>query len=377
MKSLVKFLATLALAAFLPLAPTAQAQDGGTLKIGFGGALLGDTASYGLSNLYGIEYAAAQVNAKGGLLGRQIEIVTEDDSCRPDLAPEAALKLANQGLKLIMGHTCSGATRSALSSYNNRVILISSSATEVALTEDGASPYFFRTTPRDDAQATIQLKYMKQKGYKKVAILHDKGDYGIALAEKMQNDIKADPGDIQIVLFQGITSGEVSYDDVVSLLRQNEAEVLIWGGYYSDASKLIMQMRDKGLTTVVIGPDGLYNPSFITLGGTAVEGSVATGQADLSNSEAAKAAIADHNTRHTEEIGPYFFYAAGAAQALFAAVEKAGTADDLDAIKKHLTEDTVETVMGPVRFDAKGDVIGAAFALYEIKDGNFSEIKMD
>ncbi|MDR2368827.1 MAG: branched-chain amino acid ABC transporter substrate-binding protein [Deltaproteobacteria bacterium] len=358
----------------MPLNGAAQAQEGDTTKIGYGGAILGDLASYGLSNLYGLEYAVGQANAKGGLLGKQIEIIQEDDSCIPENAANAALKLASQNLTLILGHTCSGATRSALSAYGNKVIMISSSATEVSLTDDGASPYFFRTTPRDDAQPRLQLDFIKQKGFKKVAILHDKGDYGQALAETLQNNIKAEAPELEIVVFEGVTTGEVSYEDVISVLRNKEAEVLVWGGYYSDASKLVIQMRDKGLETVVIGPDGLYNEQFIVMAGKDAEGVIATGQADISNTEAAKAAIADHQSRHQEPIGTYFFYAAGAAQALFAAVEKVGNMTDLDAIKKRLTEDTVETVMGPVRFDAKGDVIGAKFILYEVKDGKFAPV---
>ncbi|MDR1656802.1 MAG: branched-chain amino acid ABC transporter substrate-binding protein [Deltaproteobacteria bacterium] len=354
------------------MAGPAAAQD--TLKVGFGGAILGQLAAYGNSNLYGLEYAIGQINAKGGVLGQQVELVKEDDGCKPDSASSAATKLLSQGLKLVFGHTCSGATRSALSVYGNSVLMVASSATEVSLTEDGAHPYFFRTTPRDDFQVPTQVAYIRDKGFKKVAILHDKGDYGLALAELAKKDLEADPQGIEIVLFEGVTSGEVSYDDTVSLLAAKGAEVLVWGGYYSDASKLALQMRGKGLKTVIIGPDGLYNPSFIEMAQEASEGVLATGQMDLSKSEIAQAAIADHKTRHSEEIGPYFFYAAGAAQAVFAAVEKVGNTTDFEAIKKHLTEDTVETVMGPVRFDAKGDIIGVPFSLYEIQGGKFVEL---
>jgi branched-chain amino acid transport system substrate-binding protein len=101
-----------------------------------------------------------------------------------------------------------------------------------------------------------------------------------------------------------------------------------------------------------------------------------TGQIDISQSPSAMAAIEDHKKRHAEDIGPYFFYAAGAAQALFAAIEKAGSENDLSAIKQHLHEDTVDTVMGPIRFDAKGDIIGAEFNIYVVKNGAFVEVKL-
>jgi branched-chain amino acid transport system substrate-binding protein len=366
----------LALSLCLGLASTAaSAQD--TIKLGFGGALLGNLATYGLSNLYGLEYAVNAQNAKGGLLGKKLEIVSEDDACDPALASTAAAKLSSAGLNIILGHTCSGATRSALSVYGNKALVLSSSATEVSLTDDGEHPFFFRTTPRDDAQSSLQVKLLRSRGFKKVAILHDKGDYGKSLADLAQAELDSTPDSgIEIVLFEGVTSGQVSFDAIVSKIKDSEAEAVIWGGYYNDASKLAINMSDKGVKAVIIGADGLYDQRFISMGGPAVEGSFATGQTDLSQSDAAKAAIADHQSRHTEEIGTYFFYAAGAAQALFSAIEKAGTVTDLEALKTRLTEDTVETVMGPIRFDSKGDVIGAGFKLYEIKDGAFVEVSL-
>ncbi len=351
------------------------------LKLGYGGALIGNLASYGLSGFYGMEYAVLKANAGGGVLGRQVEILSEDDGCDPALASSAATKLIGAGIKLVLGHTCSGATASALSVYGNNVLLISPSATEVSLTEDGTHPYFFRTIMRDDAQADLQVEFVKKRGFKKVAILHDKGDYGKALADRAKKGLEEAGGDIKIVLFEGVTTGQVSFDAVVSKLKNSGAEVLLWGGYYSDASKLVTQMRSKQVGTVIVGADGLKNEQYVKLAGEAAEGTFTTGPSDLSKSAnppaAVTAALEDHKKRHpTEEPGPYFFYSAAGIEALFAAVEKAGSATDLEAIKKHLQEDTVETVMGPVRFDAKGDIVGSQAVMYEIKGGQFVEVDL-
>ncbi|MDR1041956.1 MAG: branched-chain amino acid ABC transporter substrate-binding protein [Deltaproteobacteria bacterium] len=371
---------SLCLAASVALAGAraASAQDAPEpLKVGFGGALLGSLASYGLSNLYGIEFAIHKANEAGGVLGRQIELVMEDDSCEPALASSAATKLATQGIRLVLGHTCSGATHTALSVYGGNAIVISSSATDIALTDSGDNPLFFRTTPRDDAQSSLQVRLIRSKGFKKIAILHDKGDYGKSLAELADAALKADPDSgIEVVLLEGVTSGQVSYDAIVARLKDSGADAVIWGGYYNDASKLALNMRDRQVAAVIIGADGLYDDRFLSMGGGAVEGSFATGQSDISESEAAREALDYHRRNHTEETGTYFFYAAAAAQALFAAVEKAGSAEDLELIKKHLTEDTADTVLGPVRFDAKGDLIGAGFKLYEVKDGKFAEVTL-
>ena len=373
-------LATLALAlAFSVSGPLSAQNNTEPFKIGYGGALLGDLASYGLSGFYGLEYAVLKANKAGGLTGRQIEVVKEDDGCDPALASTAATKLSGSGVKVVLGHTCSGATNSALSVYGSKMLLISPSATEVSLTESGRNPYFFRTIMRDDAQADLQVEFVKKRGFKKVAILHDKGDYGKALADRAKAGFDADPASgIKVVLFEGVTSGATSYEAVISKLRSSEADVLLWGGYYADASKLAIQMRDKKVNTIIVGADGLKNEEYVKMAGGAAEGTFATGPADFSkgSSPAIDAALDDHGKRHSEETGPYFFYSIAAAQALFAAIEKAGGDADLDAIKKNLQENSVETVMGPVRFDPKGDIIGAKAAMFEIKNGQFVEVKL-
>jgi branched-chain amino acid transport system substrate-binding protein len=365
-------LASFLVAGLVALGGVCQAQE--TLKIGFGGALQGNLSTYGRSNLFGIEYAVNQLNAKGGLLGRHVELVLEDDSCDPALATSAANKLKSEGLSLILGHTCSGATRSALSVYGNSAIVISSSATENSLTFDGQSPYFFRTTPYDSAQSKLQVELLSQLGITKVALLHDKGDYGKSLVDFATAYIRELPGKpIDIVLEEGVTTNQVSYDSVVSAVKSSGAQAVIWGGYYSDGSKIAVSLRDKQVGAIIIGADGLYDQQYISLAGPASEGTFATGQTDFSTSEAAKAAVADHRARHKDEIGTYFFYSIAAAQTLFAAVEATGNATDLDSIKKHLTENTVDTIMGPVRYDSRGDIIGAFFKIYRVSDGKFVE----
>ncbi|MDR2724873.1 MAG: branched-chain amino acid ABC transporter substrate-binding protein [Candidatus Adiutrix sp.] len=372
-------LAALALALTFSISGLASAQKNQEpFRMGYGGALLGDLAAYGKSGFYGLEYAVLKTNAAGGLAGRQIEIIQEDDGCDPALAATAATKLAGSGVKVVLGHTCSGATNSALSVYGSNMLLVSPSATEVSLTESGRNPYFFRTIMRDDAHADLQVEFIKKRRKKKVAILHDKGDYGKALADRAKAGFDAAPGGVQVVLFEGVTSGQPSYDPVIAKLRSTGAEALLWGGYYADASKLATQMRDKNVKTIIIGADGLNNEEYVKMAGQAAEGTFATGPADLSknSSPAIAAALEDHQKRHSEEIGPYFFYAAGAAEALFAAIAKAGGDADLEAIKKNLQENTVETVIGPVRFDAKGDIIGAKATMYEIKNGQFVEVEL-
>jgi branched-chain amino acid transport system substrate-binding protein len=222
------------------------------------------------------------------------------------------------------------------------------------------------------------LALIKKNDYKKIAILHDKGDHGQSIAEAARDILLGDPGSgRQVVAFEGVTSGQISFDAVISKIKDTEAEVLLWGGYYNDAAKLVTQMRQKKVKTVLIGSDGLYDRRFLNIAQGAAEGTYCVGRIDFTQNAAAKEAVADHRRRYySKDIGAYFFYAIGATQSLFSALEKAGLETDLTAIKKRLNEDTVETVMGPVRYDAKGDVIGASFKLFVAREGRFVEINL-
>ncbi|MDR2405092.1 MAG: branched-chain amino acid ABC transporter substrate-binding protein [Deltaproteobacteria bacterium] len=344
------------------------------LRIGFGGALQGNLSAYGRSTLFGAEYAVNQVNSKGGLLGRQVELVIQDDACDPALATTAANKLRSSGLSVILGHTCSTSTRSALSVYANAVILVSAASTETSLTFDGQNPYFFRTTPYDSAQSKLQVDLLMRLGVKSVAILHDKTEYGKALVDYTISYLRDLPGKpIQVVLEQGVTVNQTDYDPVANAIKDSGAEAVIWGGYYPDGSKLAISLKNMGANALLIGADGLYDQQFLSLAGQAAEDTFVTGQTDYSTTEEARAAIADHRSRHKDDIGAYFFYSIAAAQTLFHAIEATGSTTDLNTIKKHLTEDTVDTIIGPVRYDQRGDVIGGIFKVYRVVNGQFEE----
>ena len=113
-------------------------------------------------------------------LGKQIEIVAEDDQCKPELGTNAATKVLSEGAVAVMGSICSGATKAALPIYNDaKIVSISPSATTPELTQKGDHPYFFRTIASDDVSGHLAGSFAKDKlGLKKVALLHDKGDYG-------------------------------------------------------------------------------------------------------------------------------------------------------------------------------------------------------
>ena len=131
-----------------------------TIKLGVAGPHSGDLASYGIPTIKAAELVVKDINAKGGVLGKQVELVVEDDVCKPEVATNTATKLVGEGVNVVLGHICSGATKAALGIYNDsKIVAMSPSATNPALTQSGDYPNFYRTIASDDAQARLQVDF--------------------------------------------------------------------------------------------------------------------------------------------------------------------------------------------------------------------------
>ena len=256
------------IAASLLLAVPTVIQAAETIKLGVGGSFSGDLAGYGLPELNAAKLVVDKINAKGGINGKMVEILQQDDQCKPELSTNAATKLIADGAQIIMGHTCSGATKAALPMYNDKkIVAISPSATSPDLTQEGKFPLFFRTTPSDDAQARLGADFALQAlGAKKIAILHDKGDYGKGYAEFVKQFVEAD-GRAKVIFFEGITPGAMDYSSVVQKIARSGADTLIFGGYYPEASKLITLMKARKMKINFVSEDGVKTDAFLKLAG--------------------------------------------------------------------------------------------------------------
>ena len=372
-KLLVFLLAAVVLLSFASL--TGCKKDAETIKIGVAGAHTGDLASYGIPSVRAAELVVADWNEKGGVLGRQIELVVEDDVCKPEVATNTAAKLVGEKVVAVIGHICSGATKAALGIYKDAdIIAISPSATNPPLTQSGDYPNFYRTIAPDDAQARLEVDFALQTlGVSKIAVLHDKGDYGKGLAEFAKSMLDAEAG-AEVVLYEGITVGAVDYSAVINKIKNSGAEAVIFGGYHPEASKLVSQMRKKGMDTIFISDDGVKDDTFIKVAGEYAEGVYATGPMDTSSNPNTIAANKAHQEKYGEDPGAFFLNAYAATTAILNAIEKAGSTD-YAAISKALKSEYVDTTLGNISFDAKGDAIGVGFSVFQVKNGSYVEIQ--
>lgn len=353
-------------------APAAD-EPSGKVVLGVAGAHSGDLASYGIPSVNAAKLVAEKINAAGGVNGMMIEVIAQDDQCKPELAVNAATKLIDEEADVVLGHICSGATKAALQIYKEaRIPVMSPSATNPPLTQSGDYPNFFRTIASDDAQAALGVNFARGLGLKNIAVIHDKGDYGKGFATFAKQFIEEEEG-MQVALFEGVTPGAVDYSAVVQKVKNSGADAVIFGGYHPEASKIVTQMRKKGLEIPFISDDGVKDDTFIKVAGEYAEGVYASGPRDFSQNPIYQEALAAHKEKYESDPGPFFPEAYSAALALLNAIEVADSTE-YDAVVNALRNNYVETAVGKIKFDGKGDAEGVGFSMYQVQNGEYVEL---
>lgn len=346
-----------------------------TIKFGVAGPHSGDLASYGLPTVNAAKLVIDKVNANGGINGKMIEMLVEDDVCKPEISTNTATKLVSDKVDVVLGHICSGATIAAMPIYKAAgVLVMSPSATSDELTLSGDYPNFFRTIAPNASQSPAMVDFAINKlGFTKIAVIHDKGDYGKPLAEGAKKYIEK-TGKAKVVIFEGITPGAMDYSAIVQKIKRSGAEVVIFGGYHPEASKIVTIMKKKRFKAAFVSDDGVKDDTFIKVAGAAAEGVYAAGPQDNSLNPLATQAKEEHKAAFNSDPGAFFEGGYAATVAILAAIEKAGSTK-LEDLKKVLQTEKVDTPVGKINFDTNGDAIGVGFSMYVVENGKYIVVK--
>lgn len=360
----------LALTASLGLAGCKEEKTG--ITIGVAGPISGGEAAFGEQFVQGAKKAVADINANGGVLGQQINLVIGDDACDPKQAVSVANDLVSKDAVFVAGHYCSGSSIPASEVYAEANIpQISPASTAPEYTERGLKNVF-RACGRDDAQGPTAAAYIAEHfAGKKIAIVDDKSTYGKGLANQFKTSLN-EKG-VTEVLNESISAGEKDYSPLVSKLKQAGAEVLYFGGYKTEAGLIIRQMREQGMQTVLVGGDALVTDEFWAITGDAGEGTLMTfGPDPRLNPD--NAALVEAFRAEKFEPEAYTLYTYAAIQAWAQAVEAAGTTDGTK-VQEALHANKFDTVLGKIGFDAKGDVDAPGYVFYAWSKGSYGYVK--
>ena len=337
----------------------AHAED---IKVAVVGAMSGPVAQYGDMEFIGARQAIADINAKGGVKGNKLVAVEYDDACDPKQAVAVANKVINDGIRYVIGHLCSSSTQPASDIYEDEgVLMITPAATAPDLTTRGYK-LVLRTTGLDSDQGPTAANYIVNTiKPQRIAVVHDKQQYGEGLARSVQDSLKK--AGANVVLFEGVTAGDKDFSTLVARLKKENVDFVYFGGYYPEMGQILRQARQAGLTTKFMGPEGVGNSSLSNIAGTASEGMLVTLPKRYDQVPANQPIVDSLKAKKLDPTGPFVWTTYAALQSLTTAMARSGA--EPEAIAKDLKANTVETVMGPLSWDTKGDLKGFEFGVFE------------
>jgi len=352
---------TLGLAVGFAIALTgnsAQAQ----VKFGVGGPITGPSAATGAQMKNGVDQAAKDINAAGGILSEKIAVEYGDDVSDPKQGVSVANKFAADGVKFVIGHYNSGVTIPSSEVYQeNGILQITPASTNPTVTERKMWN-IFRVCGRDDQQGKVAGDYiLKHFKGKKVAVVHDKTTYGKGLADETKKTINA--GDMKEVLYEGINTGEKDYSALVSKIKQSGADLVYFGGLYTEGGLIVRQMRDQGVKAPLMGGDGITSDEFAAVGGPGVEGTLMTYGPDPRNKPEAKSIVEEFRAAKFEPEA-YTLYSYAGVQVIKQAAEAGKSLDPKKVAEKMHSGMKFKTVLGDLSFDKKGDITKLDYVMY-------------
>ena len=356
MKKITAFGFALSIAITTAGAATAQ------VKFGVGGPITGPSAATGAQMKNGVDQAAADINAAGGILGQKISVSYGDDVSDPKQGVSVANKFAADGVKFVIGHYNSGVTIPSSEVYQeNGILQITPASTNPTVTERKMWN-IFRVCGRDDQQGQVAGEYIAKhyKG-KKIAVVHDKTTYGKGLADEMKKTINK--AGIKEVLYEGINTGEKDFSALVSKIKQSGADLIYWGGLYTEGGLIVRQMRDQGVKAPLMGGDGITSDEFASIGGPGVEGTLMTYGPDPRNKPDAKKVVEEFRAKKFEPEA-YTLYSYAGVQIIKQAAEAAKSLDPKKVAEKMHSGMQFKTVLGDISYDKKGDITKLDYVMY-------------
>ena len=247
--------------------------SGQGIELGFYGALTGPQATFALSGRNGARLAIDEINRTGGVLGKKLALLSEDDRNEPAEAASAVSKLITQNhVVALIGENASSRTLAAApiaQSYS--VPMVSPSSTNVEVTKKG--DYIFRVCFIDPSQGKALALFARQnlKAGTAAILIDSKSDYSVGLAAAFENSFTAAGG--RVISQIKYAEGDSDFSAQLTTLTALKPDVLFVPGYYTDAGLIARQARSLGLQSVLLGADGWDSPKLAEIGGAAVEGS--------------------------------------------------------------------------------------------------------
>jgi branched-chain amino acid transport system substrate-binding protein len=342
-----------------------------SIKIGYIGPLTGEASIYGVSSKGGLEIAVNEINSKGGISGRKVELIVEDAKCSGKEAVTAATKLIESDeVVAIVGGICSGETLAASPvAESSKTILLSPMSSSPDITDAG--DYIFRIWPSDNLQGKMMAEYVANKGHKKIAVVYRGSDWATGLADTFKQEVRS--AGSSVVVFESFSQEEYDFKTILLKVKNSDATALYLPIHPEELSLMIKQIKEIDLDIEMFGAETFKSDEFLEESGSLAEGLVFM----IPKFDETKSSLVSVLESYKELYGkesPFVFGTATGYDSMMLLYESLsndivgnGLKEDLYSVKDY------DGVSGTLSIDENGDVI-KDFQFMKIQDSEFVKI---
>ncbi|WP_253911564.1 branched-chain amino acid ABC transporter substrate-binding protein [Streptomyces sp. CNQ-509] len=343
----------------------------GTIKLGMLTPLSGSSAAIGPNMRHGAQLSVDEINAKGGVDGRKLELTVEDEACDPKTAAAGAAKLVSAGIDISVGGYCSSATLPTLSIFNKAnipVIIPVANSTDL-VAQKLPNVFLINGTGIQQAQAASQ--FLKDQGATGVALLDDNTSYSTDIAKRTEQDLKS--LGVKVAGHQSVTAGESDYSGAVNAVIRAKADFVYWTGYYQEGGLIIKQLKAAGYQGKFMVADGSVDPKLIEIAGQRnAQGVFATMTQTPQTVPGGAAWAKKYKAKFGSAPGPYSTQAYDAVRVAAEAVRESGSTDGQAVIKALEAIDDFEIFSGSLKFTSEHTLIEGGFHILVVKGNGFT-----
>jgi len=352
-----------------------NAVSGDIIKVGEFASLTGSEATFGQSSHQGTQMAVDDLNAVGGVLGKKIQLLTEDDQSQAGQPATVVRKLISRdGVVAILGEVASSRSLEAAPiCQQNRIPMVSPASTNPKVTETGDC--IFRACFIDPFQGTVMANFTRKTlKLQAVAVLSDvKSDYSLGLAKFFKEGFAADGG--KIVVEQSYSAGDKDFNAQLTAIKAENPDGIFVPGYYTEVGLIALQARQLGITVPIFGGDGWESSSLVPIGGQALEGCYfSTHYSPEDTSPAVQDFVKRFRAQHQETPDAMAALGYDSAMILADAIKRAGSTDGTKVAAALAATKDFAGITGKITIDANRNASKPAVIL-TIKDGQFKYVE--
>lgn len=341
--------------------------------VGFANPITGSEATYGVSDLNAVNMAVDAINAKGGVSGHKIKIISCDTKADPATGVSCAHLFVSDNVNAVIGFFNSDISIPASKILNEANIpMVSAASTNPQLTLQGYKN-IFRICGTDNFQGQVEADFVYKVLHIKTAVaINDEETYGQGVSQFFSQNFKKLGG--KVLTSQGVSASSTDFSSLLTQIKQMNPGVVQFGGFNPAAGLLVKQARTLGITAPFISDDGVIGPLFFQTGGAATVGSYLSSEPapqDLASSKPfVNAYVKKFGNQPTEFAG----YTYDAMELLANVVKKENSISASAIVKGLAATHSYKGITGVINFDKVGNNVTPQYLMYKVQPGGANKV---